>query len=160
MMSPGPEIAFRAARADDAAVVSRLALRSKGHWGYSEEFLAACREELTYSAEQCGSGRMVVADDGDRIRGFHLLEGTPPQGELVALFVDPESIGGGLGGRLLRDALALASEAGFTTVSLDADPDAEPFYRHHGAVRVGEAPSGSVPGRMLPRLRFDLIGGS
>jgi len=37
---------------------------------------------------------------------------------------------------------------------LDADPDAEPFYLHHGARRIGEVPSGSIPGRMLPRLAF------
>nr|WP_211354784.1 hypothetical protein [Stackebrandtia albiflava] len=39
----------------------------------------------------------------------------------------------------------------------DADPGAEPFYRRMGAVRIGEAPSGSVPGRVLPRMTVRLV---
>ena len=33
-----------------------------------------------------------------------------------------------------------------------ADPDAAPFYVHMGAEPAGEAESGSIPGRLLPRL--------
>jgi hypothetical protein len=33
---------------------------------------------------------------------------------------------------------------------------AAPFYRRMGAYDVGQAPSGSVPGRMLPKLVMNL----
>jgi hypothetical protein len=39
---------------------------------------------------------------------------------------------------------------------IDADPFAESFYLALGCERIGEAPSGSIPGRMLPRLRLFL----
>lgn len=39
---------------------------------------------------------------------------------------------------------------------IDADPNAEPFYRAMGAVRIGATPSGSIPGRELPLLEFTL----
>jgi hypothetical protein len=37
---------------------------------------------------------------------------------------------------------------------VDADPYAAAFYRRCGAIDVGLVPSGSIPGRFLPRLRF------
>jgi len=43
-----------------------------------------------------------------------------------------------------------------TRVVLDADPGAEPFYARFGARRTGEVPSGSIEGRMLPRMAFVL----
>ncbi|WP_231920056.1 GNAT family N-acetyltransferase [Microlunatus soli] len=147
---------IRPARAEEHATISALALRSKGHWGYSPEFLQACRAELTYRAEDCGTG-MWVADDGTGPLGFSRLAGVPPDGELAALFVDPDAIGTGCGRLLLEHILREAAARGFRRLDLDADPGAEPFYRHFGATRIGSSPSGSIPGRVLPRLRFDLV---
>jgi hypothetical protein len=39
---------------------------------------------------------------------------------------------------------------------IEADPHAEAFYLGRGARCVGTAPSGSIPGRMLPLLEIDL----
>lgn len=61
-----------------------------------------------------------------------------------------------MGGVLHRYALEQAGAAGLRRLQLDTDPGAEPFYRHHGARRVGQSPRGSIPGRMLPRLEFEL----
>lgn len=151
---PPPRI--RPARADEHPQLSALALASKGHWGYSEEFLASCRDELTYGPDTCASGRMWVAEQDGTVLGLVLLEGTAPHGELAALFVTPEAIGTGCGALLLRHALRTARDRGFDLLVLDADPGAEAFYRHHGAVRTGESPSGSIPGRVLPHLEFRL----
>ena len=147
---------IRAARGDDAGPVSALALRSKGHWGYSAEFLAACRAELTYSEADCLSGDLYVAEADSVLAGFFLLRGTASSGELQAMFVDPPWIGHGLGGLLITHALELARSRGITRVSVDSDPGAEPFYLHHGARRAGEVASGSIPGRVLPQLVFEV----
>lgn len=151
-------VTIRRAVAQEAADISALALRSKAHWGYSEEFLEMCRSELTYSPDQCASGMMWVAGRGAELLGFYLIEGEGPEGELAAMFVAPEHIGTGVGGTLLRHALEQAAIAGFHRLQLDADPGAESFYRHHGARRIGRSPSGSIPGRTLPRLVFDVVG--
>ena len=42
----------RAARPDEADVISALALQAKAPWGYDAAFLEACRLELTWSPEQ------------------------------------------------------------------------------------------------------------
>lgn len=150
------DIVVRDARADEAAAISALAVRSKSHWGYDEEFLAACRAELTFSPEDCASGTVRLAVRGSRILGFHRCVGGPPQGELSALFIDLDAIGQGVGAVLIGDALDGAAARGLESLLLDADPGAEPFYAHFGARRIGESSSGSIPGRTLPRMRFDL----
>ncbi len=94
------------------------------------------------------------------LAGFYLLRGSGPDGELQALFVDPPWIGQGLGGVLIAHALDLARSRGITRVSVDSDPGAEPFYLHHGARRVGEVASGSIPGRVLPQLVFEIDPGT
>lgn len=86
------------------------------------------------------------------ILGFTTLEGEPPKGVLGMLFVDPKAIGQGIGRLLFEHTIAAGREPGFAQITIDADPNAEPFYRTMGAVRIGNVPSGSIAGRVLPQM--------
>ncbi len=147
---------IRAGEAAEAAALTELALRSKGHWGYDAEFLAACREELTVRPADVAARRTAVAEEDGRILGFTTLDGEPPKGALGMMFVEPDTIGRGVGRRLFAHAMDEARRLGFTRLTIDADPNAEPFYRAMGAVRIGATPSGSIPGRELPLLEVAL----
>lgn len=149
-------IVLRAARPAEAAELTELALRSKAHWGYGQEFLDACRAELTIRPEDVVARRITVAESEERLLGFFSIDGEPPRGELGNLWVTPEAIGTGLGRRLWEGALSVARTAGFTSFEVEAEPNAEGFYRAMGAVRIGETPSGSVGGRVLPLLEVTL----
>jgi GNAT superfamily N-acetyltransferase len=151
---PDGAIVIRAARPGEAAALSALALRSKGLWGYSPEFLEACRAELTLRDDLLAKQRAHVAEQGGAVVGFFTVTGEAPEGELDCLYVDPGAIGRGVGSALLRAAVELAKRAGFHALRIDADPHAEQFYVRQGAVRVGTVPSGSIPGRVLPLLRL------
>jgi len=142
----------RPARADEAALLSEMALRSKAHWGYDIEFIEACREELTVGADEVARRRAAVAEQDGTVVGFTTLEGEPPQGALGMMFVEPHVIGQGIGRLLFEHTVSAGQELGFTHVTIDADPHAEPFYRAMGAVRIGSVPSGSISGRVLPQL--------
>ncbi|WP_370355781.1 GNAT family N-acetyltransferase [Catenulispora sp. EB89] len=131
-------------------------MRSKAHWGYSEEFMESCREELRVHADEMVPARMTVAETAGRVVAVSTLEGEPPEAELGSLFVDPDMIGKGVGRRLLQHMLETARGIGVRTVVLDADPNAEPFYEARGFIRVGVVPSGSIPGRTLNRYALDL----
>jgi GNAT superfamily N-acetyltransferase len=144
----------RPARPDEAPAINALALQSKGHWGYDPAFLRACRDDLTIDPAWCDGVRLVVAEAGDGLLGYARVAGRPPVGELAGLFVDPTAIGHGVGGLLLRHALGIAAGLGIRTLEIDSDPHAEPFYRHAGAVRVGESVSTVDPSRRLPRLEL------
>lgn len=150
------QVGLRVALPAEAGAVSELALRSKAHWGYDAAFLEACRDELTYTAADCRSGRLVVAERAGRLAGFYLLGECAPEGELMALFVDPPSIGTGLGRILMEAAMQHARHLGCAALTLDADPGAESFYARFGFRRIGTSASGSIPGRQLPRMRIEL----
>ncbi|GGS60788.1 N-acetyltransferase [Planobispora rosea] len=149
---------IRAAREDEAGLLSELAVRSKAHWGYDEAFMAACRDELVVRASEVAERRTVVAEGDGRVLGFATLEGDPPEGDLGMLFVEPATIGRGVGRRLFEHVTAAAAGLGFTRLTIDADPNAEPFYLAMGATRIGATPSESIPGRMLPLLEITVDG--
>ncbi|MFE2495764.1 GNAT family N-acetyltransferase [Streptomyces scopuliridis] len=138
---------IRQARPDEARALSALVLRSKAHWGYDEAFLAACRDELTISADEMTARRLVVAEDessGEAL-GVASLEGRAPDGTLGLLFVEPRVIGLGIGRALYAHVLDTARELGFERLTIDSDPHAVDFYRALGARSV---PGGGA----LPRL--------
>ncbi|HEY0079390.1 MAG TPA: GNAT family N-acetyltransferase [Pyrinomonadaceae bacterium] len=148
---------IRAAAPSEAARLSELALRSKGHWDYDAEFLSACRAALTLTREYVASHPVYVLEEDNRVEGFYSLrENADGSVALEHLFVEPSAIGRGFGRRLWEHAVETARGLGFQILTIDSDPYAEDFYLRMGAVRVGEAASEVLPGRMLPLLHFDL----
>jgi GNAT superfamily N-acetyltransferase len=150
------ELRFRAAIDTEAQLLSDLAFRAKGHWGYDAAFLEACRAELTIDPAPIRQGSVTVATRDDTVIGFYALEGEGRTGHLVDLFVEPDAIRTGVGSALIAHALQVARAARWERLRIEADPYARPFYERHGARLVGEVPSGSIPGRMLPLLEVDL----
>ena len=143
----------------DAAALSRVAARSKAHWGYDDEFMGLARDELTWvDGDLAGPGPFGEAAEVDgSVVGFYLLEwDNADEPELDALYVDPPWIGKGLGRLLLTRAVDQVRQRGARSLLIQSDPNAEPFYRIMGAVPVGASPSGSIPGRWLPLLRLTL----
>jgi GNAT superfamily N-acetyltransferase len=154
---PDVDPAIRRAGPTEAGVLSALALRSKAHWGYDAEFLAACQDDLTLTADDITTSTVYVCDGVDAPLGFYRLV-FPGDGiaELDALFVEPEAMGQGVGKRLWRHAVAIARELGCSEMVWQSDPQAEGFYLAMGARRAGESESTVLPGRMLPLMRFAL----
>jgi GNAT superfamily N-acetyltransferase len=156
---PHQECHVRCAAPTEAHFLSDLALRSKALWGYSPEFLDACRDELTYTAEQIADPErsFAVAELGGVVAGFYQLEGlSRAEPELGALFVDPAKIGRGIGRLLLRHAEREARERGAAALVIQSDPYALGFYIAEGAVVTGWRESGSIAGRFLPLLWLSL----
>ncbi len=149
-------VALRPGRREECAELSALAFRAKAHWGYHAAFMEACREELTVTADDLTERRLTVAEAGGRVAGFAVLDTARDPAEVVALWVDPPCMGAGVGRALWEDAAAAARRAGHRELRVEADPNAEGFYPAMGARRIGDAPSRSIPGRMLPLLAVDL----
>lgn len=152
--------AIRAARNGEAGLLSELALRSKAHWGYSPEFIEACRAELSYCEEQLRSEDMCfgVLESAGRIVGFYALARQSAQvAELEALFVEPRDIGKGFGRLLIEDAKSVAAALGATLLTIQGDPNAERFYLAAGGVLSGTRESESIPGRFLPTFEVRLV---
>ena len=151
-----PMIALRDARADELSVLSDLCLRSKAVWGYDAAFIAACRDELTLTPADIASTCLQVAADRDGPLGVAQLSIGGDEASLLKLFVEPRALRSGIGSALLAWSTATATRLGARRLVIEADPGAVPFYARHGAHPAGHAPSGSIPGRMLPRLVITL----
>jgi len=121
-------LTIRAPTIDELSSLSDLCFGSKAVWGYDEE-------------KPIGVAQVKVVDG---------------EADLLKLFVEPSALRSGTGKALLVWVTDVAKKLGATRLTIDADPDAAPFYRRMGAYDVGEAPSGSVPGRMLPKLAMNL----
>jgi len=149
------EVLLRPAFAGDAGELSDLAVRSKAHWGYSTDFIDACRDELTYTPDQIEDPgfTFIVAQLTGLLVGFYALEKLSAcKFDLNALFVDPEHIGTGVGRALIAHARNVATQHGATQVVIQSDPHAQAFYEHIGAEYHGQRESDSIPGRNLPNL--------
>ena len=148
---------IRPARHDEASRLTDLAFRSKAHWGYSDEFMERCREELTISAAYLGQHACFVLEADRHPAGFTSLERlTGTRAELGHLFVEPSEIGHGYGKELMTHAISEARKKGYGVLEIQADPNAESFYRSCGARRVGMKPSASIAGRDLPLMELEL----
>ncbi len=147
---------IRKPKVKELPALSELCLRSKAVWGYDQTFMDACRQELTLRREELQTTHLAVADSGGNVAGLVQVSVNDDQAELLKLFVEPASLRSGIGRQLFKWAIEQAKLAGATRLIIEADPDAVPFYCRMGAYDIGLAPSGSIPGRQLPKLAFDL----
>ena len=149
-------ITLRAAGLHDAAALTDIAFRAKASWGYDAAFMAACREELTVTANMLAAWRCWVAELDGRPVGMIALDAEADEAHLEFLFVDPDFQGRGVGKALMAAFTATCRDLGFTIVRVDADPNAEPMYARMGFRTIGRTPSGSIPGRTLPYMELIL----
>ena len=149
-------LALRPARPEEASSLTELCLRSKAVWGYDAAFMAACRKELALTPDKIASSRVQVAEIDGRIVGMAEVKSDGEVAQLEKLFVEPDRLRAGAGRLLFDWAAATARAAGATVLQIEADPDAAPFYRRMGAVDDGVVPSGSIPGRIIPKLNLPL----
>lgn len=147
---------LRKPRPDELAALSDLCLRSKAVWGYEAGMIEAFRKELTLSQGDLDTDYLVLAEDLRGLAGLVQVSVEGRAATLEKLFVEPERLGEGTGKMLYVWACRTAQGLGAAELLIDADPDAEAFYLHQGAVRIGTGKSLSIPGRLLPRLVHSL----
>lgn len=156
---PTPERmpAIRRAQPGEGAALGALTVRSKAFWGYDEATMRAFDEDLAVSEADILNHAIYILEQEGRWLGYcHLRPDANNEARLESLFVEPESIGAGVGRRLFEFAATKARDLGFDALIFESDPNAEAFYLAMGAQRTGETESSALPGRMLPVMRFEL----
>jgi ribosomal protein S18 acetylase RimI-like enzyme len=127
------------ARPEDADALSSIAHAAKRHWGYPETWIVAWRDVLMMRPEFIAENAAYCAVEGDRAVGFYVLTTEDDGMHLDHLWVLPEAMGRGIGRALFAHAAAQAMRSGFGSIRIEADPNAEGFYKRMGAKRVATA---------------------
>ena len=145
---------IRRALESEAPALSALALEAKQYWPYSPEDIERWRPLLAVTAADIAANPTFVAELDDEVVGFYLLVPDPKAWVLEQLWVSPSVARRGIGKALVSHAITTARRAGVSSIVIDADPNAEPFYVACGAVREGviAAPIASHPARVRPQL--------
>ena len=157
-LTPNPtttmEIHIRPAHPTEAAQLTRIAVAAKRHWGYSAALLQLWHNDLTITAAQIVRQPTSVAVVREVPVAVGMLGAHPDGIELAHLWVRPDLIGRGVGRQLFTHLCQIARTAGFSQLSIEADPHAVGFYERMGAVQIGSV---TTPhGRSLPLLRYEL----
>jgi ribosomal protein S18 acetylase RimI-like enzyme len=154
----GGTMNIRRAREFEAVALSALAFDSKQHWGYSPQDIKRWLPGLIVSSHDIASKPTFIAEIENEVAGFYLLTPKPQAWELDHLWVVPKFMRCGIGRALLAHAANSARLAGVSSIVIDSDPNAEPFYVACGATRQGvvSAPSTDNPGRFRPQLKLQV----
>jgi len=142
---------------DEVDLMTQLCLRSKKSVGYDDAFMAQCVDELTVTREKLRQGEFWVFVT-DQIDGLVCLKVDLErrEGEIESFFIAPESQNQGIGRSLWRKVLERAECLGLKRLHLDSEPLSVGFYEKLGFKIVGQTPSGSIPGRMLPLMEMTI----
>jgi GNAT superfamily N-acetyltransferase len=126
-------LTIRAPTIDELSGLSDLCFRSKAVWGYDKEFMEACRGELSFEPRDLELTPIAVAKHDGKPIGVAQVKVFDAQADLLKLFVEPNALRRGTGKTLLVWATDVARKLGAKRLTIDADPDAAPFYRTMGA---------------------------
>ncbi len=149
-------LVMRAARRGDLEEASALCIRSKASWGYDDQMLARMTGELSLTLKNLDTDDTQLAFKDGAMIGVAQVAEESGETHLMKLFISQHAFRTGLGRALYAWALNAARARGVSEMVIHSDPGAAAFYEAMGALPAGEAPSGSIPGRNLPRFTHSL----
>ena len=146
-----------AARPEHAEVLTQITIAAKRHWNYPESWIQHWIPDLTISPEYISTHETWLAVVDDIPIGYYSLKEEKTLW-LDNLWVKPEAMGRGIGKGLFHHALERSRARGASILKIEADPNAQPFYEHVGARKVGENQRGEMDGqpRILPLMEIKL----
>src|ERR1041385_3924590 len=125
------------AKPTDSAALTAIAFAAKRHWGYAEKWIENWRDVLTIQPEFIARHETYIALVGAQRLGFYAFCCENGRVDLEHLWVLPDAMGQSVGRSLFHHAVERARELGFREMQIESDPNAEKFYRHMGARRIG-----------------------
>ena len=139
------------ARPAAAAVLSAIAWSAKASWGYPPHWMEQWRAELTITPEFIAENPTLSrqSERTDRSDFMPSSRRTNRGGWSTCGFYRTKWATAS-GRRLFAHAAAYAAERGALSLTIEADPNAEPFYRRMGATRVGTRET-QIDGRSAQR---------
>jgi N-acetylglutamate synthase-like GNAT family acetyltransferase len=145
---------IRQATPEEADTLTEIAHAAKRHWGYPENWIEHWKEALTITPDFIAGNEVFVAVIDGEIAGCCAIASGSSTAELEHMWIRPEHMECGVGRALFEHARHRAADLNLPELELSADPYAEGFYEHMGAVRIGEDRADMEgQARVLPRMK-------
>jgi GNAT superfamily N-acetyltransferase len=150
-------VRIRSARADEGPRLKEIAIDAKGFWGYEPDQVRSWADQGDFTAERLQELIVFVADSEGRAIGWASLIPKDEVGWLEDLWIDPASMGQGVGSLLFRRAADHAKALGARCMEWEAEPNAIGFYEKMGGTYVRESEQ-TEWGRTLSVMGVELDG--
>ena len=139
---------IRKAIPGDLPVLNQISIESKRYWGYPNEWMERWRSDLSIRRSDIKKHAVYVLELDEAPIGFCSIAENENAYEVLHLWVLPAHIGKGYGKLLLNESITncIGKEK---KVLVEADPNAEAFYKSQGFVSIGQVES-YPEGRFLP----------
>ncbi|HVI44109.1 MAG TPA: GNAT family N-acetyltransferase [Chitinophaga sp.] len=141
------------AAAGDEDQLTQIAMESKRHWNYPEEWMQLWTESLTITPGYITENKVVKIISDDNLVGFYSLEYNEKQLFIGHFWILPRFIGNGYGREAFADIRERCLAMNEHIVEVESDPYAEGFYKTLGASKVGSVAT-LIEGRELSVLQF------
>ena len=139
----------------DNLILTEITKKSKAYWNYSEEQIEKWSDALTISSEYISENETYKLVIDDQIIGYYSFVVNDCIATLDNMFISPEYIGRGFGKILMNDFMERISKTENKKIVLEAEPNAESFYKKFGFTVTSKIES-SIKERFLPIMEIDL----
>lgn len=141
---------------NDHQILTEITKKSKAYWGYSNDQIEKWSEFLTVTAIYINANPVYKLAVENQIVGYYsFLNQDEKTVKLDNLFVLPEFIGKGFGGKLMEHFLFSLSKTNIHKIILHSEPNAEQFYAKLGFMKTGQIET-SIKDRYMPIMELDL----
>jgi GNAT superfamily N-acetyltransferase len=137
--------------------LTEIAFAAKRHWGYPERWIQTWAPLLTITPEYIEGHETYLAYIDEQPAGFCAIFQAGERASLNHLWVLPEFMSRGIGKELFEHTLSRCKALGVSVLEIESDPNAQGFYEHMRAKKVGQV-VGEIEGqaRILPLLEVKL----
>ncbi len=140
----------------DSEILTAITKKSKAYWGFSEDILKEWEHLLTITKDYIEKNKVYKLVQNDQIIGYYSYFSTDENTiKLDNIFILPEFIGKGFGKILMNNFLKNIKQLGINKITLDAEPNAEKFYKTFGFETIGQLES-SIKDRYLPIMELQI----
>lgn len=141
----------------DHLILSDITFKGKAYWNYDAVQMQSWKPQLTISADDIQQNETYKLVVEQEIIGYYLFVATDKNTiKLDNLFLLPECIGLGYGKFLMNNFLKRIKETAATKIILDADPNAENFYKTFGFQTYNRLET-PIKGRFLPQMELYIV---
>ncbi|WP_283591232.1 GNAT family N-acetyltransferase [Clostridium butanoliproducens] len=145
---------IRRAKVDEYEILTDIAIKSEGYWGYDSDYMDKFKSIYNVSEEFIKNNPTVLIEEDNSVIGFYGLICKDNETSLEYFFIEPKYIGKGYGKLLWNYLVNHCKNLGIEAFEIVTSPQAKEFYVKMGAIPCGEVESLLKKGRIIPQLIY------